>query len=645
MGNLTSIAVSLGLLAAAATACSPAKVETQNSSVKIVDESLKGLDLLSEGSYATEEVEYDSGAFYDEDVLPATGFSRVKTDIRGRMYLPKGKGPFPLVVLLHGNHGTCGVETGLGNPRLDISVDFTTTGKCPAGYVESPSYRGYDDSARLLASHGYAVASINANRGITGRNGDSTDGGLIYARGNLVLRHIEELYKWSRDGESDLLTADQDISLAGKLDLSKVGLMGHSRGGEGVRYAYNIYTNGTSAAKWKARIPGLKFRGLFEIGPVDMGTKSGTSKVEASGVAWNVLIPGCDSDVLDFSGVNPYERMLANINDGLPKSVFTVWGANHNFFNTQWQSSDAPHTCVGEQKPLWDLETSPLPAKWSNLDPNAREGLIGSKAQIDIEKALMFAFFEANLGDGKAEKLDHVFDPQYRLPTSISKLADTSREYYVAADSKSVFNAESFVSTADTSSDLTITTLKQQVANNIKLQTAALSKYGYKATLYSGAVIRNAAVIEGKGSVEGKSVVLPLSEVTSGEGFWTIDIGLASRKPCFTLNSSLEPTCRPFTLDNNFKVALVLKDGTVTKSVDVSDYVELENWYSDYFAAIGSQSSTIYYQYVPVLYQTTRFELSDFGTIDQAIKGVQFTFDSGKDISLIVDSMRLTKAE
>jgi dienelactone hydrolase len=642
MGNFRSFILPLGLLAGLA-ACSPSGVMPQPSETKIVDESLSQLDLMRPGSFQTVEFDYDSGPLNDSDVLPGGGLFRVKSDIRGRIYMPKGDGPFPLVVLLHGNHATCGVQTGEGNPRLDVKVDFTTSGRCPGGYIESPSYRGYDETARLLASHGYLVSSINANRGITGRNGDSSDGGLIYARGNLVLRHIEELNNWSRTGSSALLETAETPSLSGKLDISRVGLMGHSRGGEGVRYAYNIYNNGTTSAKWKGRIPGLTVKGIFEIGPVDMGTDKGKTKMEASGVAWNVLIPGCDRDVLDFSGVNPYERMLANINDGLPKSVFTVWGANHNYFNAEWQVSDAPHRCNGSQRPLWDVNADPMPSAWENVDPTARAGLTGSDAQIDISKALMLAFFDSHLGNGAAQKLDHVFDPQYRLPSQISRLADTSREYYVANDSKSVFDAETFVNTATAVEGLSVTTLKDHVADNIKLMTKALTPFGYKASLYSGAVIRNAAVIEGEKAPGARSVFLPLNQASSGKGYWTLDIGFAARKACFTLNDDLEPVCSPQDLDNTFKVALVLEDGTVTPSVAVNDYVELENWYSDYFSAVNSQSSTITYVYIPVLYQTTRFELSDFKVTDQTIKGVQLTFNSGKSVALVVDSMRLTK--
>jgi hypothetical protein len=653
MGKLNSVLLSLGLFA---TACSPSPIKNSSSDVKIVDESLSQIDLLKNGKFTVSEHEYSSAAFNDPDVLYGSSVSRVKIDLRGRIFLPSGKGPFPLIVLLHGNHSTCGFATGTGNPRLDTSIDFSTSGRCPSGYVEVPSYRGYDDSARQLASWGYAVTSINANRGITGLNGnDSFDSGLIYARGNLVLRHIEELSKWSKSGTSALLSSD-GVDLKGKLDISKVGLMGHSRGGEGVRYAYNTYNSGTTSTKWKTRIPGLKILGIFEIGPVDMGTNNGRNKVEARGVAWNVIIPGCDRDVSDFSGVNPFERMELNADDGYPKSVFTLWGANHNFFNTEWQVSDAPHECIGEQKPLWNTNAPAMPADYANVDGNARKGLTGSATQIKFEKALMLAFFHSHLGDGKALGWDHIFDPQYRMPSQLTSLASASREYLVPSDSKSVFDPAQIPAANTVLQNLSIKTLKTHVNDQIKLMNAGLDEYStsanddfYNATLYPGSFIRAAAVIEGAGSTAGKKAYIPFDSIQKSAGYWTLDMALATRKGCYTVTSIFNVECPVADIDDTFEVALVLADGTVTRSVDIQDYVKLDNWYDNYFQIVGTQpgagKTNILFQYVPILYQTARFELSDFAVSTQQIQGVQLTFKSGADISLILESMRLTKQQ
>ncbi len=646
MRNLSTVLVSLVLFAAA---CSPNKAPQTDSQVQIVDDSLADLDLLSPGSRSFSEFEYTSPAVKDNDVIPNAKAGSM-TDVRGRIYLPDGQGPFPLVVFLHGNHGTCGIETGEGNPRIDASVAYTTTGKCPNGYIESPSYRGYDDAGRLLASYGFAVVSINANRGITGGNGPSSDSGLIYARGNLVLRHIEELAHLSRGDKASVISSP-DLDLKGKLDLTRIGLMGHSRGGEGVRFAYNIYTDSSDSAKWQARIPGLKFKGIFEIAPVDMG--AGSSKVEAHGVAWNVLIGGCDGDVSDFQGVNPYTRMLSSIDDGFPKSVFTVWGANHDFFNTQWQTSDAGHTCIGSQKPLWPTDLPELPEQYQELDSAARAGLTGSPIQIHIEEQLMLAFFRAHLADGKSLKLDHIFDPQYRLPSGLSSLAPNSREYFLATDTKAVLNTKSVASDVALQGDIAVQTMKDHVSGQISQMSEALNQYGlasgtnYKAFLTSSSYIRPALVIEGPGAQGGKAVSIPLSDVTSGAGYWTIDLSLANRKACYSFDKDFNLSCTPEALDDSFDVALELEDGTVTKAVNIRDYVTIDNWYSNYFEYSGTNNgvgvTNVYYSFVPVLYQTARFELTDFGVSSERIKGVRLSFKSGADISLILESIHLTK--
>ena len=637
-------------------ACSPSPIKNTDSSVKIVDESLAHADLLKNGTFKVSEFDYDSGPLNDFDVLGDSA-KRIETDIRGRLYLPVGKGPFPVIIFLHGNHATCGFSTGPGNPRLDISVDFTTSGRCPAGYVEVPSYRGYDASARQLASWGYAVTSINANRGITGRNSeDSFDSSLIYARGNLVLRHIEELFKWSRDGRSNLLQVD-GLDLFGKLDFSKVGMMGHSRGGEGVRYAYNIYKEGATSTKWKTRIPGLKFRGIFEIGPVDVGTDSGRTKVEAQGVAWNVLIPGCDLDVSDFSGVNPFERMKINGSDGFPKSIFTLWGANHNFFNTEWQVSDAPHACIGEQKPLWNVNAAPLPTEFQDIDAVARAGLKGSDIQIKFEKALMLAFFHSHLGNGDALKWDHVFDPQYRLPSALSSLASSSREYLNLVKSKSLFDSaviETIPPTLLAANTLKIDTLENHLQKQLGLLEEGLNEYGktvsgdrYQAIFTEGSFVRPAIVIEGEESSIARTAYLPFQKVESTLGYWTVDVALATRKGCYVYNANFELSCPPSSTDDSFDVALVLADGSVTSSVNIQNYVKLDNWYDSYFQNQGGMAQSdhikMYFGYVPVLYQTARFELSDFGVTNQPIKGLQLTFSTGRDVSLVVDSILLSK--
>jgi hypothetical protein len=102
-------------------------------------------------------------------------------------------------------------------PRIDDRIDYTATGTCPLqgqgnppaefDYVVVPNHEGYAYLAEQLASRGFLVVSINANRGITagppqdlGTPGNPfiEDRGLNLARARLVLKHLELLSRWNR---------------------------------------------------------------------------------------------------------------------------------------------------------------------------------------------------------------------------------------------------------------------------------------------------------------------------------------------------------------------------------------------------------------------------------------------------------------
>lgn len=277
--------------------------------------------------------------------LPATVdpsvTSMMKTELWAHVWRPNTGGSYPLVVFLHGNHATCGRwDTELG-VRIDDRLDYTETGKCPAGYVVTPNHLGYTYLAEKLAAYGYVVVSINANRGINGAMGEPDDGGLNLRRGRLVLRHLQELSKWNSRGGAP---ASLGFQLTGLIDFAQVGLMGHSRGGEGMRAAVAQFND--PGSPWPKRIRGIKFRSLFEIGPVDGQTGR---TLDAVGLVWNVLLPGCDGDVSVLAGIRPFDRMLQITTEtrSLHKSTFQVFGANHNFYNTEWQISDAK-LCSGQ---------------------------------------------------------------------------------------------------------------------------------------------------------------------------------------------------------------------------------------------------------------------------------------------------------
>lgn len=215
---------------------------------------------------------------------------------------------YPLLVFLHGSHPTCGRLTS--DRRIDSDRDgsYGDTGACPASHpIVVPNHRGYDYIAKDLAERGYFVLSINTNRGINGQSaGSSQDPLLIGARGRMVLRHLERLSRW--DAGVEATPAELGVSLQGRVDFSQVGLFGHSRGGNGVRFAYEEYRR--SGSPWPALIQEpVTFRGIFEIGPTDELVNG--QLVTATNVPWNVLLPACDWDQSALPGLGVFERTLA----------------------------------------------------------------------------------------------------------------------------------------------------------------------------------------------------------------------------------------------------------------------------------------------------------------------------------------------
>src|SRR4051812_28062407 len=124
------------------------------------------------GPFATTSSEYKLPAAIDPDVTTA-----LATELWARVYRPVtlSNAPHPLLVFLHGNHGTCGRYPGIGPGRYDINIQYTFPAPCPTGYVVVPSHEGYGYLAERLASWGYIVVSINANRGVTAAPAEEGD--------------------------------------------------------------------------------------------------------------------------------------------------------------------------------------------------------------------------------------------------------------------------------------------------------------------------------------------------------------------------------------------------------------------------------------------------------------------------------------
>ncbi|WP_155993137.1 hypothetical protein [Nocardioides sp. URHA0020] len=205
-------------------------------------------------------------------------------------------GPRPLVLFLHGRHGVCYHPS---DPDA-----WADTWPCVAPFKEIPSQLGYDYIQRVLASQGYATVSIRAN-GINAQDDAAPDGGAD-ARARLVQAHLDH---WV------------DLASAHQVDLDRVVLVGHSRGGEGVDRA---------AIRIPLTAP-YRIAGQVLIAPTDFAAQT------APYVPTVTMLPFCDGDVSDLQGQKYTDtaRDLTRGDTSLKSSVL-VMGANHNFFNTEW---------------------------------------------------------------------------------------------------------------------------------------------------------------------------------------------------------------------------------------------------------------------------------------------------------------------
>lgn len=521
------------------------------------------------GPFTVGSGEYKLPATIDPDIL-----ENVTTELWARVFWPTDLGAKrPILYFLHGNHATCGSGS---NPRNDYDCTYTTEGTCPAGTVVVPNHEGYNYLGQHLASLGYIVVSINANRGITCGSGLDADWGLNIARGRLVLRHIEEWTKWTQAGTAPTsLGVPQDF-FKDHVDFANVGLMGHSRGGEGVRAALNIYRE--KGSRWKARLPGLEIRGIFEIGAVD---GQAGRVLDADDTAWNQLIPMCDGDVSSLEGRMPFERMIVKPHETrkTPKSITMAWGTNHNFYNTEWQTSDS-FGCSGHE-------------------PISGPGPI-SIAQQNIAISTASAFFMANVGEKRDENFLANFDPTSDQPSFLTNITHVDRDHFYTSDDVYSVRVDDFDRATGTSSS-------------------------GEANVAQGIVVANdLTTIPKRAEIEWKSAstdnFLQVNWTAEGRGsdvsaYTSLDFRVARQMAHMGSKDATD-----------FSIALVHADGTLSTAVPLATYLNL----------IGPANTT-------TVYQTVRIPMKDFGLApDAKIHGVRFVFDKSAAGAMYLATVRFT---
>jgi dienelactone hydrolase len=238
------------------------------------------------------------------------GFDATALPLQARAWAPAGPGPFPPILIVHGN--------------------YEMTEFSDAGY----RYLG-----ELLASRGFITASVDENflnsglsdflEGPTGDLEDERD-----ARGWLLLEHLRAWRAWN---------ADPSHPFRGRVDLGRVALIGHSRGGQAVAEAavFNRLRNHPDDATFEFDY-GFGLRGVIAIAPPDTPYHPRNRRTLVRDVSYLVIQGSHDGDVYSFSGSATYARTRFERCGTCLKAAIYLLGANHGQFNTVWGRRDMP---------------------------------------------------------------------------------------------------------------------------------------------------------------------------------------------------------------------------------------------------------------------------------------------------------------
>jgi len=231
------------------------------------------------------------------------GFGLDALPINGRVWYPvDAAGPHPLVLIVHGNHDMM--------------------------HYSDPGYAWLGEH---LASRGHVVVSVDQNFINGGLFGNvPRENGV---RGWLLLEHLAAWRQWHSAPEHPMHA---------QVDLDRVVLIGHSRGGEAAALAaaFNRLERYPEDARIRFDFD-FGIQGVAAIAPVDGQFWTSGKPTELEDVSYFVIHGGMDADVYFFSGDRQLVRTQPDVSRGRFSASLYVHHANHGQFNTVWGDNDA----------------------------------------------------------------------------------------------------------------------------------------------------------------------------------------------------------------------------------------------------------------------------------------------------------------
>ena len=303
------------------------------------------------------------------------GFDTRSLPLNGRVWYPEGAGPFPLVLIVHGN---------------SRAEDFSDGGFAYLG--------------ELLASRGFIAASIDENFLNTGLI--DTLGGLSGAnatRGWLLLEHLRAWHAWNEQADNPFY---------GRIDTANIALVGHSRGGEAIATAaaFNRMQRFPDDATIQFRY-NYAIRSLVAIAPSDGQYLPANEPIQLENINYLTLQGTHDADIGTFAGLNQYHRVGLTDDGDWFKAALYIYRANHSQFNTTWDRYD-----LGDGLSTRFIDTAALlPA-----DEQRRIAQVAVSAFLEstLRDSLDYEDFFRDIRVGQAWLPDTVYKSQYANATT-----------------------------------------------------------------------------------------------------------------------------------------------------------------------------------------------------------------------------------
>ncbi|MFI6578152.1 hypothetical protein ACIBFB_20385 [Nocardiopsis sp. NPDC050513] len=205
-------------------------------------------------------------------------------------------------------------------PEQPFNSRLAATGRCPIvfllhGYYDflTPSHLGYDYVQESLARMGFIAVSVDSSDLNLGGSSGVED---IEDRADLVIDSI--LYFQG-------LMVDPGSRFFQRIDFGRVGLMGHSRGGDAVITLPTVLP-----------LAGVTIRAVLALAPTNYRSYADLPTIAPDGYAFMTILPAADGDVVNNNGAQFYDAARP----GPFKSQLYVHNMNHNRFNRRWPDDD-----------------------------------------------------------------------------------------------------------------------------------------------------------------------------------------------------------------------------------------------------------------------------------------------------------------